>query len=60
MSKGDDVLERFTYPFRSAIDKLPRTLSMMGESIFKQTGWFVTFLVGGPELHQNGKIMTFM
>ena len=33
---------------------------MMGESIFKQTGWFVTFLVGGPEPRQNGKIMTFM
>jgi len=54
------MLERVTYPFRSAIDKLPRTLSVMGESIFKQTGWFVTFLVGGPEPRQSGKIMTYM
>ncbi|KDR76585.1 hypothetical protein GALMADRAFT_66873 [Galerina marginata CBS 339.88] len=46
--------------FFSAIDKLPRTLAVMGESIFKQTGWFVTFLVGGPAPRQNGKIMTYM
>jgi len=60
VSKGNDMLERVTYPFRSAIDKLPRTLSVMGESIFKQMGWFVTFLVGGPEPRQSGKIMTYM
>ncbi|EDR03936.1 uncharacterized protein LACBIDRAFT_306627 [Laccaria bicolor S238N-H82] len=32
----------------------------MGESILKQTGWHVTFIVGGPEPRQNGKIMTYM
>lgn len=46
--------------FSSAIDKLPRTLAVMGESILKQTGWHVTFIVGGPEPRRNGKIMTYM
>lgn len=52
--------ETATHAFLSAIDKLPRTLAVMGESIRKQTGWYVTFLVGGPEPRQNGKIMTYM
>ena len=52
--------ETVTHAFLSAIDKLPRTLAVMGESIRKQMGWMVTFLVGGPEPRQNGKIMTYM
>ena len=44
--------ETVTHTFLSAIDKLPHTLAVMGESIHKQTGWFVTFLVGGPEPRQ--------
>ena len=46
--------------FSSAIDKLPRTLAVMGESFLKQTGWHVTLIVGGPEPRRNGKIMTYM
>jgi hypothetical protein len=47
-------------PSCSAINRLPRTLAMCGESIRKQTGWNITFLVGGPTPGQNGKIMSFM
>ena len=45
---------------RSAINRLPRTLAVWGESIKKQTGWNITFLVGGPSPGQNGKIMSYM
>jgi len=31
-----------------------------GESVKKQTGWNISFLVGGPEPRQNGKIVTYM
>ena len=44
-------------PSCSAINRLPRTLAVWGESITKQTGWNITFLVGGPVPCQNGKIM---
>ena len=44
----------------SAINRLPRTLAVWGESINKQTGWNISFLVGGPTPNQNGKIMTYM
>lgn len=33
---------------------------MMGEAIESQTGWNITFLVGGPEPINEGKIMTYM
>lgn len=47
-------------PFGSAINRLPRTLAVWGESIKNQTGWNITFLAGGPSPGQNGKIMSFM
>ena len=47
-------------PSCSTIDRLPRTLAVWGESIRKQTGWNISFLVGGPAPCQNGKIMTYM
>lgn len=47
-------------PVSRAIDKLPATLAMMGEAIESQTGWNITFLVGGPEPINDGKIMTYM
>jgi hypothetical protein len=47
-------------PSCSAIDRLPRTLAVWGDSIQKQTGWNITFLAGGPAPSQNGKIMSFM
>lgn len=43
----------------SAINRLPRTLTVWGDSIKRQTGWNITFLVGGPSPCQNGKIMTY-
>ena len=43
----------------SAIYCLPCTLAVWGESIKKQTGWNITFLVVGPSLSQNGKIMSY-
>lgn len=44
----------------SAIDKLPRTLATVAESIVEQTGWSVSLLVGGPSPKLNGKIVTYM
>ena len=44
----------------SAIDRLPRTLAVWGESVTKKTGWNITFLVGGPAPNQNGKIMSYL
>ncbi|KIJ96212.1 hypothetical protein K443DRAFT_124517 [Laccaria amethystina LaAM-08-1] len=46
--------------FQKAIDKLSKTLASMGAAINAQTGWHVSFLVGGPEPRQSGKIITFM
>ena len=54
------LLGNVTHVGLSAINKLPCTLKVMGDNIMKQTGWNVTFLVGGPEPRQNGKIMMFM
>ena len=42
-----------------AINRLPRTLAVWGESIKKQTGWNITFLVGRPSPRQNGKIVSY-
>jgi len=47
-------------PSCSAINRLPRTLAVWGESITKQTGWNITFLVGRPAPNQNGKIMSYV
>jgi hypothetical protein len=44
----------------SAIDKLPRTLATIGESIMEQTGWSLSFLVSGPTPDQEGRIMTYL
>ena len=44
----------------SAINCLPHTLAIWGESITKQTGWNITFLVGRPASNQNGKIMSYL
>ncbi|KAF8872319.1 hypothetical protein CPB84DRAFT_1753656 [Gymnopilus junonius] len=46
--------------YQKAIDKLPKTLATIGESIQQQTGWNISFLVGGPEPGQNGWITTYM
>jgi hypothetical protein len=43
-----------------AIEKIPRTLATIGESIMEQTGWPVTILCGGPTPDANGQIMTFL
>ena len=42
------------------IDKLPRTLATIGESIMEQTGWHVTIMAGGPCPESNGLIMTYL
>ena len=42
------------------INWLPRTLAMWGESITKQTGLNISFLIGGPAPYQDGKIITYM
>lgn len=44
----------------SAIDKLPRTLLAVSESIVDQTGWNISILVGGPSPRLGGKIVTYM
>ena len=44
----------------SAINCLPHTFAIWGESITKQTGWNITFLVGGPAPNQNRKIMSYL
>ena len=46
--KFNSVLLNNNSPFSSAINQLPRTLAVWGESIRNQTGWNITFLVGGP------------
>ena len=42
------------------IDKLPRTLATIGESILEQTGWHVTIMAGGPCPDNDGMIMTYL
>lgn len=42
------------------IDKLPRTLATIGESIMEQTGWHVTIMAGGPCPDNDGMIMTYL
>ena len=42
------------------IEKLPRTLATIGESIMEQTGWHVTIMVGGPCPDNDGTIMTYL
>ena len=55
------VMQKNDLPFtQRAIDKLPKTLATLGESIQHQTGWNISFLVGGPEPRQNGQIITYM
>ena len=55
------VTQKNDLPFaQRAIDKLPKTLATLGESIQRQTGWNISFLVGGPEPRQNGQIITYM
>jgi 23S rRNA G2445 N2-methylase RlmL len=51
---------RYLIHFNSGIDKLPRTLMTVGDSIVKQTGWNVTILVGGPMPREGGKLQTYM
>ncbi|KAF8335187.1 hypothetical protein F5887DRAFT_1079268 [Amanita rubescens] len=46
--------------YQRAIDKLPRTLLTIGENICNQTGWNITFLVGGPSPKEGGKIITYI
>ncbi|KAF8333818.1 hypothetical protein F5887DRAFT_892945 [Amanita rubescens] len=46
--------------YQRAIDKLPRTLLTIGENICRQTGWYITFLVGGPSPKDGGKIMSYI
>ena len=43
-----------------AIDKIPRTLVSIGETILQQTGWHVSILCGGPTPNANGNTMTFL
>ena len=42
------------------IDKLPRTLATMGESLMQQTGWYVTIMAGGPSPEHDGMILTYL
>ena len=50
----------FSSHIHSGIDKLPRTLMTVGESIIKQTEWNVSILMGGPMPREGGKIKTYM
>ncbi|KIJ92075.1 hypothetical protein K443DRAFT_13876, partial [Laccaria amethystina LaAM-08-1] len=43
-----------------AIEKLPRTLDKIGQSIADQTKWQVMIIVGGPTPHLNGKLTTLI
>ncbi|KIJ94643.1 hypothetical protein K443DRAFT_11936, partial [Laccaria amethystina LaAM-08-1] len=55
-TEGEDK----NHAYQNAINHLPRTLAVWGESVTKQTGWNITFLVGGPAPNQNGKIMSYL
>ncbi|KIJ94642.1 hypothetical protein K443DRAFT_134674 [Laccaria amethystina LaAM-08-1] len=55
-TEGEDK----NHAYQNAINRLPRTLAVWGESVTKQTGWNITFLVGGPAPNQNGKIMSYL
>jgi hypothetical protein len=52
--------KQYLIPYNSGIDKLPRTLMTVGESIVNQTGWNVSILVGGPMPREGGKLQTYM
>lgn len=39
---------------------LPRSLANFADSIYEQTGWVVSFMMGGPTPNDNGKISTLM
>jgi hypothetical protein len=43
-----------------AIEKIPRTLATIGESLMAQTGWHITILAGGPSPSNGGGIMTYL
>jgi hypothetical protein len=43
-----------------AIEMLPRSLANFADSIYEQTGWVVSFMMGGPTPNDNGQISTLM
>ena len=49
-----------TYQVDSAIDKLPRSIASVAESLREQTGWCVTIMVGGPLPRDEGHITTLV
>jgi len=51
---------KLTHLASRAIDMLPRTLAMIGESLMSQTGWNVSILMGGPTPDSDGVIMTYL
>jgi len=44
----------------SAIDKLPRSIASVAQSIQEQTGWCVTIMVGGPLPREQGRLTTLV
>ncbi|KAM6497784.1 hypothetical protein JOM56_005732 [Amanita muscaria] len=54
--KGISDEEDLNRTYQSSIDKLPRTLQTVADSIHKQTGWNVSIFVGGPSPRLDGQI----
>lgn len=48
------------YQVDSAIDKLPRSIASVAESLREQTGWCVTIMLGGPLPRDEGSITTLV
>ena len=48
------------YNITSAIEKLPRSLATIGESIMEQTRWHISILAGGPSPENGGAMVTYL
>jgi len=55
-SEGDCM----TYQVDSAINKLPWSIASVAESLYEQTGWCITIMVGGPLPRDEGHITTLV
>jgi len=48
------------YQVNSTIDKLPRSIASVADSLHEQTGWCVTIMLGGPLPRDEGHITTLV
>jgi hypothetical protein len=57
MAESPQTLNKY---LNRAIEMLPHSLANFANSIYEQTGWVVSFMMGGPTPNDNGQISTLM